>query len=163
MNDVHPSLNRDELVNWACGLYWCGRNRLSLEQVMSYQRHMALKEHHSYNAIRDGFPALHSARRKDVLEALSCASTWSLMTDGITEPTKMFAFLAVFVDRTTGELRCAFLDLTEIEAGVVLSWEDPAVAKECASMKALEAKNKMPKRPWKTSGSHGGCPSASSD
>ncbi len=142
MNDVHPSLNRDELVNWVCGLYWCGRNRLSLEQVMSYQRHMALKEHHSYNAIRDGFPALHSARRKDVLEALSCASMWSLMTDGITEPTKMFAFLAVFVDRTTGELRCAFLDLTEIEAGVVLSWEDPAVAKECASMKALEAKNK---------------------
>ena len=101
-----------------------------------------LKTHHSYNAIRDGFPALHSARRKDVLEALSCASTWSLMTDGITEPTKMFAFLAVFVDRTTGELRCAFLDLTEIEAGVVLSWESPAVAKECASMKALEAKNK---------------------
>ncbi len=105
-----------------------------------------LKTHHNYNAIRDGFPALHSARHKDVLEALSCASTWSLMTDGITEPTKMFAFLAVFVDRTTGELRCAFLDLTEIEAGVVLSWEDPAVAKECASMRALEArKQKCPR------------------
>jgi len=138
-------VRRDELDAWFRGLYFAGQNRLSMVQTENYQNHMILgqhvmlRTHHSKTSIRDGWQAIHDARRRDVLDAVAASNTWSLMIDGITEPSKMFAAVAVFV-APDGELKCVFLDLFGIEAGVILAWEELDEV-EKANQTLLEAEN----------------------
>ena len=54
---------------------------------------------------------------------LEQADVWSCMADAVTDPVKQVAELGQYVDKGTGNVRCDFIDLVEIEAGIMYNWE----------------------------------------
>jgi hypothetical protein len=102
---------------------------MSILQMQAYQAHMVakgeavgmLETHHSYTAIRQGLASLYEALRLRNRRSLDEANVWSMMNDGITDPTKLICECVNFID-AQGVKQMPFLDLHEVSAGVVLDW-----------------------------------------